>query len=79
MIALYVLATVAGNLAFWQCGLMYRLFYNHHRWRVDWPDPDEAPAIFLYLLTPLPGLVAVLNFTIATGERMGIWTNLKPK
>jgi len=64
----YLVATLAGNLAYWIVGGHRRLFWNHQRCCVDWPDPDDAPLFLAFLLTPLPGLVALAGFMLRVRE-----------
>ena len=66
---IYITAVALGNIAYWRTGMLRRLFWNHHRDCVDWLDPDDAPVIFCFLLTPMPGLVAVVNFFLETWRR----------
>ena len=65
----YICAVASGNLAFFLCHGA-RLFWNHHRRCYDWPDPDDAPAILAFLLSPIPGLVALANFLLAVREKV---------
>jgi len=67
----YLVATLAGNLAYWLSGGHRRLLWNHQRACLDWPDPDDAPLFLAFLLTPLPGLVAILDFVMIVYHKTG--------
>jgi len=68
-ILLYLGAVVLGNLAYFLCGGHRRLFWNHHKNCVDWPDPLSAPIILLFLLTPGPGLAALWDGILCVATR----------
>lgn len=67
-LALYLLAVALGDVAFWQTGLLRKMFSP--RDYLDWPDPADAPWMLAYLLTPLPGLVSLCNLFIVVVYRM---------
>ena len=67
---IYIAAVAFGNLAYWRTGLMRWLFWNHHARRVDWPDPVDVPVFLAFLLSPLPGLLAVGDFLLAVREKL---------
>ena len=64
----YLVATLAGNLAYWIVGGYRRLFWNHSAHCLDWPDPDFAPWILAFMLTPLPGIIALAGFMLRVRE-----------
>ena len=59
---LYALLVVLGGIAYWQTGGL-------KGWR-RWLDPVDAPWVLAFLLTPLPGLVAVGHFLARVWLRM---------
>ena len=64
---LYIAAVALGNIAFWQCELLRGMFMPSGY--LDWPDPDDVPLLFAFLLSPAPGLVAIADFLLAVRER----------
>jgi len=70
---IYTAAVASGNVAFFLCDGA-RLFWNENRMRYDWPDPVDAPLMLAFLLSPLPGLVAIVDFLMAVRERLRHYT-----
>ena len=61
---LYLIAVVLGNVAYFLSGGYRRIFWNDYKYKMDWPDPASAPMILLFLMTPLPGIVALFDFVL---------------
>jgi len=67
---LYALLVMLGWIAYWRVGLLGWMFWNHRRWCYDWPDPANAPWMLAFLLTPLPGMVAICDLMLSAYRRM---------
>ena len=67
---LYVALWALGLVAFWQTGGFRKLFCHPWPRLWDWPDPDDAPVLLLFLMTPFPGLFALVEFGLAVWARM---------
>ena len=68
-LALYWITVALGDIAYWRCGLLYPwIHHNGFTKRWETPDPADCPAFLAYMMSPIPGLAALVNFLLAVGR-----------